>query len=136
MWCSHCQKRGFHNTNRFCWAFKRNTDKNYETGKGGDKEDTKDKTKKRNKARTVTDKKEEIPEDEESEESDSVPFIISRVRWFPFGYTDSDEDSEDELETSNDTDVFFMDSEFETEDDSSEEESGYFTPPNTPEMED
>ena len=102
-----------------------------------DKEDPKDKTKRRNKARTVSEnKKEEVPEDEESDTgSDSVPFIISRVKWFPFGYTDSDEDSEDELEASNDTDGFFVDSEFETEDDSSEEESGYFTPPNTPEME-
>ena len=48
----------------------------------------------------------------------------------------SEADSEEELESSNDADVFFLDSEYETDDDSSEQESGYYTPPNSPQEQD
>ena len=136
LWCQYCKKRGIHNTNRFCRAFKNGSDEKDKTEKG--KTDPKDVKKKRvNKARTVNNtEKEETPEDEEDEDSDSVPFILSRIQWFPLEEADSEGDSEGEFETSNDTDVFFLDSEFETEDNSSEDESGYYTPPNTPEEED
>ena len=40
------------------------------------------------------------------------------------------------MESSNDTDVFFMESEYETDDNSSEQESGYYTPPNSPQEQD
>ena len=118
LYCQYCKKRGVHNTNRFCRAFKANSDNKDKTGKGKDKPI--DKKTKFNKARTVSnreDDNEETPE-EEDEDSDSAPFIVSRIQWWPLEEADSEEDSEGELETSNDTDIFFFDSEFETEDDS------------------
>ena len=123
MYCQYCKKRGIHNTNCFCKAFKGKSDNKEKTGKG--KETPVDKKKKGNKARSVKDvQKEETPEEEEDDNSDSPPFIISRIQWWPLDEADSEGDSEDVLETSTDTDVFFIDSEFETEDDSSENESG------------
>ena len=125
LYCQHCKKRGNHNTNRFCQAFKpENKDK---TKKGNNKPGDKKKAK----ARTVKEtekEEEELEEDDEDEDSDSTPLFVSRIQWWPLEETDS----EGELDTSNEPEVFFLDSEFETEDDSSENESGYFTPPNSP----
>ena len=72
---------------------------------------------------------EEQDEEDEDEDSDSVPLFGCRLQWWPLGETDT----EGELDTSSEPEVFFLDSEVETEDDSSENESGYFTPPNSPE---
>ena len=136
LYCQYCKKKGLHNTNRSCREFKGNSDNRDKPGKGTEKTDKPvDKRKKLNKARKASITEiEETPEDEEDEDSDnSVPFIVSRIQWWPLGEADSEGDSEGELESSNDADVFFFDSEFETEDDSSENESGYYTPPNSPE---
>ena len=46
----------------------------------------------------------------------------------------SEADSEEELESSHDAEVFFLESEYETDDVSSE--SGYYTPPNSPQDQD
>ena len=135
LYCQHCKKRGVHNTNRSCREFKANSDNKEKPGKGKSDKPV-DKRTKLNKARTASITEiEETPDDEEDEDSDSAPFIVSRIQWWPLGEADSEGSSEGELESSNDTDVFFFDSEFETEDDSSENESGYYTPPNSPEEE-
>merc|ERR1712163_62587 len=93
--------------------------------------------KRRNKARTAKGGKEDEPgdppEDEDEGDSDSgasVTFVGSRVQWWP---TDngSEADSEEELESSQEPEVFFLESEYESEDGSSD--SGYYTPPNSPE---
>ena len=70
--------------------------------------------------------------DEESESgSDSgTPFILSRAQWLPSGSVDSDQDSDFELDSS--ADAVFITSDFETEYESSEDDSGFFTPPNSP----
>ena len=124
LYCQHCKKKT-HNTNKFCPVYKRkNKDKTKEgNNKSGDK--------KKAKARTVKEtgkEEEELEEEDEDEDSDTTPLFVSRLQWWPLEETDS----EGELDTSNEPEVFFLDSEFETEDDSSENESGYFTPPNSP----
>ena len=76
LYCQHCKQRGIHNTNRFCRAFKANSDNKDKTKKGKNK--PVDKKTKVNKARTVsnTEKEEEEPEeDDEDEDSDSPPSL-------------------------------------------------------------
>merc|ERR1711867_123197 len=118
LYCQHCKKKT-HHTNKFCPVFKRkNKDKTKEgNNKPGDK--------KKAKARAV---KETGKEEDEDEDSDTTPLFVSRLQWWPLEETDS----EGELDTSNEPEVLFLDSEFETEDNSSENESGYFTPPTSP----
>ena len=78
LYCQHCKKRGNHNTNRFCRAFKpENKDK---TKKGNNKPGDKKKAK----ARTVKEtekEEEELEEDDKDEDSDSTPLFISRIQW-------------------------------------------------------
>merc|ERR1711873_393189 len=141
LYCQHCKKRGLHNTNRSCPEFKGNSNNRDKPGKAKEKTDKPvDKRTKRNKARTTTITEiEETPEEEDDEDSDSassVSFIASRVQWWPLGEAGSEADSEEELEFSNDTDVFFFDSEYEMDDNPSEHESGYYTPPNSPQEQD
>ena len=110
LYCQYCKRRGFHNTNRFCCEFKANSDNKEKPGKGKDK--PVDKRTKFNKARTVSSREDENEEtlEEEDEDSDSAPFIVSRIQWWPLGEADSEGNSEGELETSNETDIFFFDS--------------------------
>ena len=118
LYCQHCKKRGLHNTNRSCPEFRGNSNNRDKPGKGKEKTDKPvDKRTKRNKACTATITEiEETPEEEDDEDSDSVPFIASRVQWWPLGEAGSEGDSEGELESSDDTTVFFFDSEYETDD--------------------
>merc|ERR1712101_98954 len=62
LYCQYCKKRGVHNTNRFCRAFKANLDDKDKTGKG--KNNPVDKKTKFNKGHTVSNtEKEETPEE-------------------------------------------------------------------------
>ena len=120
LYYEYCKKKGIHNTNRGCPEFKGNSnnrDNRDKRGKAKEKtEKPVDKRTKRNKARSATIMEiEETPEEEDDEDSDSassVSFIASRVQWWPLGKAGSEADSEEELESSNDTDVFFFDSEY------------------------
>merc|ERR1712237_62725 len=80
------------------------------------------------KARTVkeTEKDDEEPEDGDDEDDDTDDLLLygCRLKWWPIG-----DDTDDDLDTSSEPEVFFLDSEDEMEDSS---ESGYFTPPNSP----
>ena len=129
LFCSHCNKKGIHNTNNKCPEFK---GKNQEKKLDPKKTDGKRDRNKRTKVRTVKGGKEDEPEDPPGEDDEgdsdsgaSVHFVGNRVRWWP-GDMGSEADSEDSSQ-----EVFFMDSEDESEDGSSE--SGYYTPPNSPE---
>merc|ERR1712240_366039 len=130
LFCKYCKQKGVHNTNNKCPEFKKKgQDKKEDSNKKNDRRNH------RNKVRTVKGKEDDDdpPEDEEEGDSDSgssVSFIGSRVQWWP---TDngSEADSEEELESSQEPEVFFLESEYESENGSSE--SGYYTPPNSPE---
>merc|ERR1711873_56656 len=134
LFCAHCKQKGVHNTNNKCPEFKKKPqDKKEDSNKKNEKNDKKNR---RNRVRTAKGGKEDDedpPEDEDDGDSDSassVAFVGSRVQWWP---TDngSEADSEEELESSQEPKVFFLESEYESDDGSSE--SGYYTPPNSPE---
>merc|ERR1712121_486568 len=126
LFCTHCRQKGVHNTNNKCPEFKKKPqDKKDDSNRKNDR-------KKKNKVRTAKGGKEDEPEDppvnEDEEDSDSgasVTFVGSRVQWWPTN-NGSEADSEDSSQ-----EVFFLESEYESEDGSSE--SGYYTPPNSPE---
>ena len=115
LFCTHCKQKGVHNTNNKCPEFKKkNQDKKDDSNKKGDKRN------RRNKVQTVKNKEddEDPPEDEEEGDSDSgssLSFVGSRVQWWPVG-SGSETDSEDELESSQEPDVFFLESEYESDD--------------------
>ena len=95
-----------------------------------DTKDPKPRTKKRGQARTVkkTGEDDEEPEEEDDEDDDTDDLLLygCRLKWWPLG-----DDTDEDLDTSSEPEVFYLDSEDETED-SSGNESGYFTPPNSP----
>merc|ERR1711873_172280 len=128
LFCAHCKQKGVHNTNNKCPEFKK---KPQDKKEDSNKKNEKNYKKKRNRVWTAKGGKEDDedpPEDEDEGDSDSassVTFVGSRVQWWP---TDngSESDSEEELESSQEPEVFFLESEYESEDGSSE--SGYYTP--------
>merc|ERR1711895_73055 len=67
-------------------------------------------------------------EDEGDEDDDKADLLLygCRLKWWPLG-----DETDDDLDTSSEPEVFYLDSEDEDVD-SSGNESGYFTPPNSP----
>merc|ERR1711895_310162 len=67
-------------------------------------------------------------EDEGDEDDDKADLLLygCRLKWWPLG-----DETDDDLDTSSEPEVFYLDSEDETVY-SSGNESGYFTPPNSP----
>ena len=129
LWCEHCKTRR-HNTSKWCPKYKK---KNNPKENPKDKKDTKDpklKPRKKGQARTVkeTGKNDEEPEDEDDEDDDTADLLLygCRLKWWPVG-----DETDEDLDTSSEPEVFYLDSENESED-SSGNESGYFTPPLTP----
>ena len=129
LWCEHCKTRR-HNTSKWCPKYKK---KNNPKENPKDKKDTKDpklKPRKKGQARTVkeTGKNDEEPEDEDDEDDDTADLLLygCRLKWWLVG-----DETDDDLDTSSDPEMFYLDSEDEPED-SSGNESGYFTPPFTP----
>merc|ERR1712237_21476 len=119
-----------HNTYKFC---PKNKNKNKPKENPKDKKDTKDpklKTRKRGQARTVkeTGQENEETEGEDDEDDDTSDLLLYglRLKWWPLG-----DETDDNLDSSSEPEVFYLDSEDEPED-SSGNESGYFTPPFTP----
>merc|ERR1712082_314760 len=129
IWCHHCKTKK-HNTNKWCPKYKK---KNNPKDNPKDKKDTKDpklKPRQKGQARTVkeTGKNDEEPEDEDDEDDDTADLLLygCRLKWWLVG-----DETDDDLDTSSDPEMFYLDSEDEPED-SSGNESGYFTPPFTP----
>merc|ERR1711895_335490 len=130
LWCVHCKTKN-HNTYNKCPKNK-NKNKGKETPKGKqDPKNTKTPPKKGLQARSLKQDEQtadiqEIGDDEE-EDMSSMDLFSLRLQFWPFGA-----ETDDDLESSEESEVFFLD-----EDDtdlSGEEsgESGYFTPPNSP----
>merc|ERR1712115_181451 len=128
--CVHCKTKN-HNTYNKCPKNK-NKNKGKETPKGKqDPKNTKTPPKKGLQARSLKQDEQtadiqEIGDDEE-EDMSSMDLYGLRLKFWPFGG-----ETDDDLESSGESEVFFLD-----EDDtdlSGEEsgESGYFTPPNSP----
>merc|ERR1712089_51022 len=70
----------------------------------------------------------EVPEGEENEDDDNNLVLYGlRLKWWPHGV-----ETDDDLESSSESEVFYLDEGDEVDTDSSGDESGYFTPPNSP----
>merc|ERR1712115_39668 len=130
LWCVHCKTKN-HNTYNKCPKNK-NKKQGKETPKiKQDPKNTKSPPKKGLHARSLKqdDQTADIQEigDDEEEDMSSMDLFSLRLQFWPFGG-----ETDDDLESSEESEVFFLD-----EDDtdlSGEEsgESGYFTPPNSP----
>merc|ERR1712082_226078 len=129
LWCDHCKTRK-HNTYKFC---PKNKNRNKPKDNPKDKKDTKGpklKPRRGGQARTVKndEQNDEVPEGEDDEDDDSSDLVLYslRLKWWPYG-----DGTDDDLESSSEPEVFYLDSEDE-DTDSSGNESGYFIPPNSP----
>merc|ERR1711873_181533 len=130
LWCVHCKTKN-HNTYNKCPKNK-NKKQGKETPKGKqDPKNPKTPPKKGLHARSLKqdDLTDGIPEigDDEEEDLSAMDLFSLRLKFWPFGG-----ETDDDLESSEESEVFFLD---ENDTDLSGEESGescYFTPPNSP----
>merc|ERR1711867_4549 len=129
LWCDHCKTRK-HNTYRSC---PKNKNKKQPKENPKDKKDTKNpkfKPRKGGQARTVKkdEQNDEVPEGEDDEDDDLSDLVLYglRLKWWPYG-----DGTDDNLESSSEPEMFYLDSEDEPED-SSGNEPEYSTPPFTP----
>ena len=117
LYCAHCCKRGEHDTNKFCKAYKKAQTKDETAGEGGqwtNKDSTKKGKKEFTHQTTTETGKEDKEEDEKSGSgSDSgAILILSRAQWLPSYSADSDQESDFEFQSSEDT--AFITSDFDT----------------------
>ena len=111
--CVHCKERGHQNTNRFYKAFKKSDKKDNTSREGGRTSPKGKKTSpkggRREWARSFQTSKEEA---ESETDSDTGALVLSRAKWLPEYFTESDSDSEPESEYSPE-DVSFISSDID-----------------------
>merc|ERR1711867_35252 len=130
LWCVHCKTKN-HNTYNKCPKNK-NKKQSKETPKGKqDPKNTKTPPKKGLHARSLKqdDQTADIQEigDDEEEDLSAMDLFSLRLQFWPFGG-----ETDDDLESSEESEVFFLDEDDTDLSGGESGESGYFTPPNSP----